>query len=271
MSERTPGGGDEAMDLEVLARDDALLDALGRGTAAPDGDRVATMLAAWHADLDADPPATAEVRPAVPVRDAPAPVPLPVRRRARARRLAAAAVALLALLAGLGIGSRDAGPGSPLWSLTRLLHSQRAEVREVEEQIVQARTALSAGRLDEAGSHVDRGRRELADVDDPATAARLRAALDAVARDLAAARASGSGSAPAAPAPGHPAATATPGPSGTTPAPRPRPSHPATSTAPGPSVSGGGPLPSLPGLPLPTVPSLSSLPGLPLPTGGLLD
>ncbi|MGW5673242.1 anti-sigma-D factor RsdA, partial [Micromonospora sp. NPDC003776] len=64
MSERTPGGGDEAMDLDVLTRDDVLLDALGRGEPAPDGDAVAAMLAAWHADLDDDVPAS--VRPAVP-------------------------------------------------------------------------------------------------------------------------------------------------------------------------------------------------------------
>ncbi|MFE9689496.1 anti-sigma-D factor RsdA [Micromonospora sp. NPDC005806] len=299
MSERTPGGGDEAMDLDILARDDLLLDALGRGEPAPAGDDLATMLGAWHADI-ADGVPTAAVRPPAPTGDGhpeeirpeggnavpaaepsvgaerlPAPTSLAAARARRHRpwtvRLAAAAVALLAMAGGLGVGSRSAGPGSPLWSLTRVLYPQQAEVRDVEELIAQARAALTGGDLDEARQLVDRARRELADVTDPATVDRLRAELDALDRDLAAAR--GSLSAIPSPAltpevrPTTPAAR----PSGGTRAPSPRQSRPATSPAPGTSPGGGGPLLPLPALPLPSLPSLSPLPKLPLPTGGLLD
>lgn len=286
MSERTPGGGEEAMDLDVLARDDLLLDALGRGEPAPDGDAVAAMLAAWHADLDDVP---APVRPAAPGAE-PAVVPLaatrvdeptPIsaarsarRRRPWAVRLAAAAVALLALAAGLGVSSRTAGPGSPLWSLTRVLYPQQAEVRDVEDLITRARAALDAGRLDEAGQLVARARQELADVTDPATAARLRAQIDALTRDLAAARAPLPSAVPSpVPSPSAPAAgPATPAArpsSGGSAAPRPRPSGSTTAPTPGSSpATSGSPLLPLPGLPLP---SLSPLLPLPLPTGGLLD
>ncbi|WP_246835676.1 anti-sigma-D factor RsdA, partial [Micromonospora sp. MH33] len=63
MTGRTPGDGDEAMDLGTIARDDVLLDALGRGEPAPDGDALAGLLAAWRSDLAEEP---AGVRPAAP-------------------------------------------------------------------------------------------------------------------------------------------------------------------------------------------------------------
>ncbi|MCW3842016.1 hypothetical protein ONA70_18105 [Micromonospora yasonensis] len=298
MSERTPGGGDEAMDLDILARDGLLLDALGHGEPAPAGDSVAALLAAWHADLADDLPAPPELRQAVPDADPAAPgagqptaagsaplpapeadrdveAPIPLRARAARRhrpwavRLAAAGVALLALAAGLGVSSRSAGPGSPLWSLTRVLYPQQAEVRDVEDLITRARAALDAGRPDEAGQLVAQARRELADITDPATAARLRAELDALTRDLAAAGpAPVPSAAPASPAPATRPSTPATRPTSAGEAPAPRPSGAATSPAPGSSPGSPGPLLPLPSLPLP---SLSPLPGLPLPTGGLLD
>ncbi|NES27588.1 hypothetical protein GCE86_12005 [Micromonospora terminaliae] len=279
MTGRMPGDGDEAMDLGTIARDDALLDALGRGEAAPEGDALAGLLAAWRSEL-AEEPATA-VRPGAPAPADETPPRRAVRRpRPWTLRLAAAAVALLALVSGLGIGSRDAGPGSPLWSLTRLLHPQQAEVRGIEDTIAKARAALDAGRLDDAGALIAQGRRDLARVEDPAAVTRLSAALDILARDLAAAR--------AATAPPTPAPAATTGPA--TPAPTAVPSPTTSGTRrPAPATSGGAPRPGstgspapadspllpLPKLPLP-VPSVSvsglPLPELPLPTrGGLLD
>ncbi|MFG2057569.1 hypothetical protein ACGFI9_26465 [Micromonospora sp. NPDC048930] len=304
MSERTPGGGEEAMDLDVLARDDLLLDALGRGEPAPAGDSVAALLAAWHADLTDDLPAPAPVRPAAPDAAPTAIVPLPASSAGRAPatgslpepaakdevtaptplsaarsarrhrpwtvRLAAAAVALLALAAGLGVSSRTAGPGSPLWSLTKVLYPQQAEVRDVEELITRARAALADGRLDDAGQLVEQARRELADVTDRATVARLRADLDALTRDLAAARAPLPSTAPSPSAPATPTTPAARPSSGGASAPRPRPSGSTTSTGPSSSPGSGGPLLPLPDLPLPSLSPL--LPGLPLPTGGgLLD
>ncbi|MFE9955664.1 anti-sigma-D factor RsdA [Micromonospora sp. NPDC005299] len=276
MTGRTPGDGDDAMDLGTIARDDALLDALGRGEAPPEGDALAGLLALWRAEF-AEEPATA-VRPGAPAPADEAPARRAVRRpRPWTLRLAAAAVALLALVSGLGIGSRDAGPGSPLWSLTRLLHPQQAEVRGIEDTVDRARTALDAGRLDDADALVAQGRRDLARVEDPAAVTRLGAALDLLAHDLAAARATTAPptTAPAGTAPATPAPTAVPSPTvgGT--------SRPAPATSGGTPRSGsnrpptpaGSPLLPLPRLPLP-LPSVSvsglPLPELPLPTGGAL-
>ncbi|WP_433310000.1 anti-sigma-D factor RsdA [Micromonospora chersina] len=278
MTGRTPGDGDEAMDLGTIARDDALLDALGRGEPAPDGDALAGLLAAWRSDLAEEPTG---VRPAAPDAVEEAPVRRAVRRpRPWALRLAAAAVALLALVSGLGISSRDAGPGSPLWSLTKLLHPQQAEVRGIEDTIDRARAALDAGRLDDAEALIARGRRDLTRVEDAAAVARLGGALDVLANDLAAARGvTAPPSAAPASAPATPAPTAVPSPSVTgTPRPGPASSggspRPGTSSSPDPADS---PLLPLPGLPLPSVSVSVSVPGLPLPGlplptgGGLLD
>ncbi|WP_446215048.1 hypothetical protein [Micromonospora sp. IBHARD004] len=283
MSERTPGG-EEAMDLEVIARDDLLLDALGRGEEAPADDDVAAMLAAWHADVAADAPEPAEVRPPTPTGDGGAPEPpVPLRPAARSRpwalRLAAAVVVLLALVSGLAIGSRNAGPSSPLWTLTKLLYPQQAEVRGVEETIARARAALGAGRFDEAQRLVDQARRELTAITDPATVDRLRAQLDALARQLGAARADAvpPATAPVSPAPSAPRPGPTESAATRAPAPPPEPTEPGTGPAPGSSPTGGGddPVLPLPRLPLPPAPSpslLPPLPGLPLPlpTSGLL-
>ncbi|MFG2164567.1 anti-sigma-D factor RsdA [Micromonospora chersina] len=278
MTGRTPGDGDEAMDLGTIARDDALLDALGRGEPAPDGDALAGLLAAWRSDLGEEPTG---VRPAAPDVVEEAPARRTVRRpRPWALRLAAAAVALLALVSGLGISSRDAGPGSPLWSLTKLLHPQQAEVRGIEDTIDRARAALDAGRLDDAEALIAQARRDLARVEDRAAVARLGAALDVLARDLAAARAvTAPPSAAPASGPATPAPTAVPTPSVTgTPRPGPATSggspRPGTSSSPDPADS---PLLPLPRLPLPSVSVSVSVPGLPLPGlplpsgGGLLD
>ncbi|MEO3779403.1 anti-sigma-D factor RsdA [Micromonospora sp. B11E3] len=305
MTEHGSDGGGQP-ELATVARDDLLLDALGRGEEPTDGDALAAMLAAWRADLladGADLPDADLFEPAAdgaglphedmfgPGADAtPAsgggPTVAGGRRRAsrpaRSRRpgrwgvrLAAAAAAALVLAAGLGAASRQSGPSSPLWSLTKVLYPEQAEVRAVEHTIGRAREALAAGRLDAARELVGRARRDLARVTDPAVAARLRAELDSVLRDLdAAAPAQPS---PAGPAP-VPAAPTTGGPGGASheaspgaTAPLPRPS---ATPAPAPSAtSGPSPLPLLPGL-LPTsplLPSLPGLPGLPLPSGGLLD
>ncbi|MGW9194125.1 anti-sigma-D factor RsdA [Micromonospora chersina] len=279
MTGRTSGDGGEAMDLGTIARDDVLLDALGRGEPAPDGNALAGLLAAWRSDLAEEPTG---VRPAAPdvVEEVPA-------RRAARRprtwtlRLAAAALALLALVSGLGISSRDAGPGSPLWSLTKLLHPQQAEVRGIEDTIDRARAALDDGRLDDAEALIAQARRDLARVEDPADVARLAAALDVLARDLAAARGvtAPPSAAPGATTPASPAPTAVPSPTRTgTPQPGPATSggspRPGTSGSPAPADS---PLLPLPKLPLPSVSVSVSVPGLPLPGlplptgGGLLD
>ncbi|MFC3501617.1 anti-sigma-D factor RsdA [Micromonospora krabiensis] len=271
MTEHARDGGDE-LDLATIARDDQLLDALGRGEPGPADDDVAAALAAWRADLDGDDEQRllrAATQPAAP---ATAFGPTPVGRGVL--RLAAAVLAVLALATGLGVGSRTAGPTSPLWSLTRVLHPEQAQVRGVEHDLALARAALTAGRPDEARDLVARARRDVAGVDDPATAARLRADLDEVDR-LLAALVSAPTPSPAAPTPDAPTPNAPTGAAptnGSAPVPEPAPATPApapTSDAPGlpdllpslpPLLPSSGRTGTAPGLPLP------SLPGLPLPT-----
>ncbi|MBQ0897664.1 hypothetical protein KBX37_32225, partial [Micromonospora sp. U56] len=167
------------------------------------------------------------------------------------------------------------GPTSPLWSLTKVLHPEQAAVRTVEQSIARARDAVAAGRLDDARHWVDQAQQDLTSVTDPADAARLRAEIDAVLRDLAAASCPGWPRC-APPAPPAPAASTTSSPSAPAPAPPPTaPASPSARPSPRPS-SGSGLLPSLPSLPklpLPPAPSpslLPPLPELPLPTGDLL-
>ncbi|MFF0365856.1 anti-sigma-D factor RsdA [Micromonospora sp. NPDC005087] len=293
MSEPRPDGGED-LDLAAIDRDDLLLDALGRGEQEADADGLTAMLAAWRADVTPDQPDTVvdgelhvvpprpegwarTLRTGAPT----APVPGPPRWEASGRRalgLAAAVLAVLMLATGLGVASHDAGPTSPLWSLTKVLHPERAEVLGVEHSTARARAAVAAGRYDEARELIDQAQRDLGRVTDPADATRLRADIDAVLRDLAAHLCPGwprCATSPVAPAPSpamstaaatEPSGAAPPG--GTAPAPqRPAPTDSPTS----------GANPTLPRLPLPSVPLpsvLPSLPGLPLPlplpTGDLL-
>ncbi|SCF07103.1 Anti-sigma-D factor RsdA to sigma factor binding region [Micromonospora coriariae] len=299
MSEPRPDGGEE-VDLAAIHSDDLLLDALGRGEQEADADGLTAMLAAWRADVTADQADTVVDGPAHVVPPPPdgrsgtlragaptSPVPGPPRWQPSVRRalgFAAAVVAVLMLATGLGVASHDAGPTSPLWSLTKVLHPERAEVLGVEHSTARARAAVAAGRYDEARELIDQAQRDLGRVTDPADATRLRADIDAVLRDLAALGCPGwprcevSPLAPT-PSPGvstaaapEPSGAATPGRTAPAPA-RPAPTDSPTSGAnptlprlPLPSV----PLPSVPLPPVPLPSVLPSLPVLPLPTGDLL-
>ncbi|MFG3708074.1 anti-sigma-D factor RsdA [Micromonospora sp. NPDC047670] len=278
MSEHRPDGGEE-LDLATVARDDQLLDALGRGEPGPADDDLAAMLSAWRSDIDADSHGSADLprvaaepgRPVGPAADLP-PVSTAARSAPLGRRvlrLAAAVIAVSAIVAGLGVGSRNAGPTSALWSLTRVLYPQQADVRLVEDTIRRARSAATAGRFDEARGLVDQARRELASVDDPAALDRLDAEVDALHRELL----------DAVPTPGAPSAGAStpPGGNGTPTPTRPSPSRSAPPPAPGHSTTPHVVVP-LPGPPRPhpnadsKPPTLTpSLPGLPVATGGILD
>ncbi|MET8361322.1 anti-sigma-D factor RsdA [Micromonospora sp. NPDC005171] len=289
MSEPRPDDG-EAVDLAAIHRDDLLLDALGRGEQEDDADGLTAMLAAWRADFTTDQPATVVDGPVQVVAPASAGrartlragapaalVPGPTRWRPSGRRalgLAAAVLAVFMLATGLGVASHDARPTSPLWSLTRVLYPERAEVLGVEHTTARAREAVADGRYDDARELVDQAQRDLGRVADPADVTRLRADIDAVLRDLAAHLCLGwprcatgpviSTPSPAVSTGAAPEPTGVPGPGRTPPRPQqPAPTHPSTSTA-NPLL----PRPPLPSVPLPSV--LPSLPSLPLPTGGLL-
>lgn len=263
MTERplTPSPDEPSIDLAVLAADDRLLDDLGHGGTAPDGDPVAALLAAWRADLDDDSglaqPADrdddsgpAQPADADPTRPVPV-VSVPARRPSRVRWIVAAAVAVLLAGAGLVVGASDATPGSPLWPITRVVYPEHADTAAAEHAITRARRAAEQGRYGAAQRLIAEAETLVARVSDPAQARRLRTELDAVRALMPAAtpvpETSRPAGGPGGAGPGTPPATA--------------PANP----APGPTTAGPGQDKPAPGLPLPTILPSVGVPPLPLP------
>ncbi|WP_238005563.1 anti-sigma-D factor RsdA [Dactylosporangium sp. AC04546] len=253
--------GEQPVDLAAVQADDALLDALGRGEPAPDGDDLAGLLAAWRADLDTDLPADDISADGILVVSAEPPAdeqqvaePVPLRRRGTGLRRAFAGVAAAALiLGGLALGAHRSGPDGPLWPITRVLYPQVVDARAAEHAIAQAADAAAAGRYDEARRLLDTATGYAQQVGDPATRQRLLDRIDEIRRSL-----------PTAPAPtAQPSSTgggSTPDTTGPSPAP-----SPATTTGgPGGGGNPGGGQSPAPGIPVPNLPSL--LPSLPLPS-----
>ena len=158
-----------------LARDDELLDALGRGELPVEDDEVAGMLAAWHMDVT-DPGTHERARtpvraaaparyPAVPNLAAPNVAGRP--RWSRRRRLAIAA-AVVALAGGHRgrRGREHAGEPRPV---TRL---PPAAERRGRGYLAQARQAVSEGRRT-TRSAPDKADALIAQMDDPGDRARL--------------------------------------------------------------------------------------------------
>ncbi|HEX6970182.1 MAG TPA: hypothetical protein VF174_15410 [Micromonosporaceae bacterium] len=271
MSEQ-PNANEQELDVEALTRDELLLDALGRGEPASDGDEVARLLAAWRADLVGDTTGDVEKPP-------------PAARRARSRppgrrdrigtgrrshRILLAAAGLLVALGGmLTAAAGSAGPDSPLWPITRLVYEERAESRLAQRDarviIERARQAVAEGRYTDAEHLLDDAAELIGRVRDPQTADRLLAEVAVVRRLLPGnstgspgMHTPGSDTSPPAPptaAPSTPAAGATPS------------TGPTGSSAPSPSRSDGGlPLPDVPlptGSPLPSLDPTGVLPDLP--------
>ncbi|NUT37565.1 MAG: hypothetical protein HOV79_31360, partial [Hamadaea sp.] len=118
----------DPVDPDQLARDDALLDALGAGEPGPADDDLAVMFSAWQTAVSTD-------LPDAPVSVAPAPAPAPApRRRARplAKLVAALAGAVVVLGGSLTAAAGGAGPGSPLWPITKIVYADRADSRAAE-------------------------------------------------------------------------------------------------------------------------------------------
>jgi Anti-sigma-D factor RsdA to sigma factor binding region len=258
------GRGEQPVSVAQIAADDRLLDALGRG-APVDGDLAAdpaaTMLAAWRADLDDDawdaPLEDVELSPVSPA--APLPAGDPRRKRRLVQAILGAAAAAVVTV-GLGVSAHQAEPGSVLWPVSKVVYPQRAEVKAAEKAIADARKALAEGRPADARASLTTAAEHIARIDDRATAARLRAEVDALLRDLTApAVAPPPTPAPPAPStsPPAPGSSQSPGGSGAKPVPPPEDGAP----APEPSESSGGGL-----LPLPLPTPLLPLPPLPLPT-----
>jgi hypothetical protein len=272
-----PVTDEHPIELSRVAADDALLDALGRGGRAPASaadDPAAVLLAAWRADLAADVP-DAPDEPGWPP-DALAggldvPVAPPRPRGRRLARIALAAAATVVVAAGLAISAHQAGPGSPLWPIARIIYPQQAEVLAAEHAIADARTAAADGRADDARRLLDVAWTHVGRIDDAAVAARLRAEIEETRRGLNATAvpatpgmpvpplpSAGPSTMPSVPAPEPPAV-------GGTPVPAPPP------PAPNPPLLPDLPLPDPPRLPdpLPPIPPLPPplpIPPLPLPS-----
>jgi hypothetical protein len=285
---------DDAPDLTVIAADDALLDALAQGEPAPDGDDLAGLFAAWRGDVDADPPADLDmaavlskldevpdddaepVRPAVPTGDAVPVKPVPSPRLGRwrpsrrVRRYVTGMAAALLLIAGLGAGASQAGPGSPLWPITRVVFPERADLRLAEHNIALAREAAADGRYADARRTLDKAAGNVNRVGDPKLATKLRAQIDEIRRTLPPAddqerngtptpAPSTSGTPPAAGNSSPPAGPGQTGQPGGQPA-QPQVPEPGGGTTQQP----GGIVPGLPAIPTPTLPI--PIPTIPLPT-----
>jgi hypothetical protein len=166
---RAFGAGDDLVDgpvdLAAVRADDALLDAIAGGAVSgglggsgdvfgrpgQDDDDLATILAAWKADIEADPmpelvnldEASEAVEAGHAARD---------RRAGRARRrmpFAVAAAAIAVALSGLTVAVHSAEPGDAMFGLTKVLFSEHADnaqkAQEARATIDQANTAIRNG------------------------------------------------------------------------------------------------------------------------------
>lgn len=188
---------DEPIDLVAVQADDELISALAAGmTVSAPGvggydadDQVAAMLAAWRAEVDAEPlpemldldTATATVLAAS----------RPPGRRARHLvPLAAAAAMIVFTIGGVSIGASEARPGDALWDVSKVLYSERAEsveaVERVEARIDEAKSALARGESVVAAQILDGTEDELVVIRDEeglAELAELKSFLEAKAAE----------------------------------------------------------------------------------------
>lgn len=158
-------------DLRTLRHDDRLLDRLGRGERAADGD-VEAMLSAWRDTLPAAGPPDPRLVAAVT-----APPARPKRRLLRTSVGVAASVALLS--GGLMVGAAYVNPDSPLWPVTRFVYGDISDSRtaldDANHAVAEARTAVAAGRYAEAVRLLATADELAAKIAEPDAAKRLRA------------------------------------------------------------------------------------------------
>jgi hypothetical protein len=166
---RAFGAGDDLVDgpvdLAAVRADDALLDAIAGGAVSgglggsgdvfgrpgQDDDDLAAILAAWKADIEADPmpelvsldEASEAVEAGHAARD---------RRASRARRrmpFAVAAAAIAVALSGLTVAVHSAQPGDAMFGLTKVFFSEHADnvskAQQARATIDQANVAIRNG------------------------------------------------------------------------------------------------------------------------------
>lgn len=223
------------MDIVTLTEDDLLLDRLGRGEPVADGGDIASMLSAWRATLPEPGPAGEPlVRAALAATGRP-------RAAGRFARLSLGVAAGLVLAgSGVTVAAAHAGPGSPLWPITRLVYGDEAESRMATEAagraLADARVAAERGRYEEASRLLGEAARLMGKVSEPADVQRLSTQADAV-------RALFPGGVPAGPdlVPGASPLAPPSGSPQQPPAPTVRPPQPTMTPAPAPDTGIGAP------------------------------
>jgi hypothetical protein len=156
---------DEPLDLVAVQADDELINALsagmmvsspGRGGYDAD-DTVVAMLAAWKAEVDAEPvPQLLDLDTAVAAVES-GRVRKPSSRRRHLIPLAGAAALLVFSIGGVSIGAQSASPGDALFPVTQVLYKDAANSKvaaaEVQQRIQQVNAKLASG--DTAGAQQD--------------------------------------------------------------------------------------------------------------------
>lgn len=166
----------ETVDLVAVQADDELINALRSGmTVSAPGvygydaeDRMAAVLAAWKAEVDADPiPELVDVDAAMAAIQAGR--PSTARRSGRHLAPVAAAAAFVVLaIGGVSIGSAGSEPGDALWGVSKVLYSERAQSVEAavraEDLITTAKQALAAGQPEVATQALQAAQTDIASV-----------------------------------------------------------------------------------------------------------
>lgn len=268
---RASGAGDDLVDgpvdIAAVRADDALLDAIAGGAPsaarpgahgagygfadgldAADDDRIAAILTAWRADIEADPmPELVTLDEAVEAITAGQEAQRRVAHRHRRRMpFAVAAAAAVVAFAGLTVAAHGAAPGDTLFGVSKVFFSEHAaqqqKVADVRQHIDDANAAIS--RHDYVAARQALGQ---VDTDLPAVPPQQQAPLSAE-RDRAAS--SLGPETPAATAPGARPAAPPPGPSSSSSRRTPAPGGPGAAGSPGsqaaspdgrPSSTGGHP------------------------------
>jgi len=163
----------EPFDLVAVQADDELINGLAEGLAvsAPGrhgydaDDRVAAMLAAWKADVDAEPIPQVDLDAAVGA------VLAGRRPSGRGRYLvpvAGAAALMVVAITGVSVAAQDTRPGDALFSVSKVLYAEEAASYEalatVEQSQAQAERALAVGDKQAAAVAVAQGQDAADDV-----------------------------------------------------------------------------------------------------------
>lgn len=159
--------------LDAISRDDAFLDALGRGEPPDPSDPLALALSDWRRDI-VDTPLSATPEPALTV----------LRRRVGRGITVAAVVSAVGLgsVTGMAAAATQAQPGSALWPITRMVAPERAESRQAAYQardwMDRAAAAAAEDRREQAARYLAQAEADAGRVrgDDGADALRDRAA-----------------------------------------------------------------------------------------------